>query len=342
MLYYNGAGVLSADCPINFSIGNRSTGKSYYWKRYCIKQWFKNKRRFIYLRRNEVDIKMCVHEWFDDIGNEYPAWDMYAKGGKFFIGKRTADGEVKHPEVCGYYHSMSKAAKIKSIPLETVDTIFFDEFIPEDGRYLQPSNPYFEPQMLMNIYLTVARGYKKVIRPEVKVICAANMITMYNPYFSLYGIDLTNRKKQIVNNVYAEITYNREIADTIRNEKIGAVMMATGYGEYALDNVSQVDDYGHLAQKPQNAKLQFQLYLYKWYQAWMDRSGYLYFVENYDRTFPIKYQIVPVPGNDEPIPLFDGDILKAVKKTAKNDYIYYDTMQTKTALMGILQPQLKR
>lgn len=339
MEYYNGAGVLSADCPINFSIGNRSTGKSYYWKRYCIKQWFKNKRKFIYLRRNDIDIDISINEWFDDIGNEYPTWKVVAKANKFYIGQPDENGDIQNLENCGYYFSMNKAAKIKSIPLQTVDTIFFDEFIPEDGRYLKPSNPYFEPQMLMSIYLTVARGYKQVIRPEVKVICAANMITMYNPYFSLYGIDLTNRKRQIHNNVYAEITKNDAVADAIRNEKIGKVLMSTGYGSYALDNVSQIDDFGHIAEKPANSKLQFQIYLYKWYQAYMDRKGYLYFTPGYDMHFKENYQAVPVPGNDKPIPLFEGEILKRVKKVANNDYIYYNDMCTKNAIQGLLLPK---
>lgn len=72
IMYYNGAGVLNSGCPINFSIGNRSTGKSFYWKRYCIKRFIEAGKQFIYIRRNIVDIDVVKIHGLMISGRSFP------------------------------------------------------------------------------------------------------------------------------------------------------------------------------------------------------------------------------------------------------------------------------
>lgn len=337
--YYNGSSVLSSGCPINFSIGNRSTGKSYYWKRYCIKQFLTKGRQFVYLRRNKVDLDMSIPVWWDDISHEFTGYGIVTEKNRFYIGELDDEGKLVGKTCCGYYYSMAQAGKLKSMPLERVDIIFFDEFLPEDGRYLHPGNPYYEPEMLLSIYMTVARGYKQVVRPEVKFVCVANMISIYNPYFSLFNVDLTGRRKHKINGVYAEIVTNDSVSAEIRKTQIGKILETTGYGAYALDNVSQLDDYGHIYTKlPRDAHLWLQLYLHRWYQCWHSPGNGYYWQAGYDKHFPRNYRAVPIPGSDDKTPMFDGDVLKMMKLAATNDYHYYKDMQTKNALMGLLIP----
>lgn len=339
-MYYNGSGVLNSGCAVNFSIGNRSTGKSYYWKRYCIKRYLQHGEQFLYLRRNDADLDIAMPEWFDDIGHEFHGMGIEVKKGHIYIGKWDEDtGKLIEKKCCGYCHSMSRAGKLKSIPLERVNTIFYDEFIPEDGRYLKPSNPYYEPEMLLSIYMTVARGYGKVIRDDVRLIACANMITMYNPYFSMFGIDLTRKKRVKVNGVYAEKVTNKAVANEIRNSKIGKVLESTGYGKYVLDNESLVDDYSHLLKPPKESRLMMQVYIHRWYQLYCEKEygNNLYWVEGYDPYYRAEtYKAVEIPGSDEIIPWFKGNALKFCQDMYKLDTIYYDSMRTKMAVSGII------
>lgn len=330
--YYNGGDLLNANCPINFSIGNRSTGKSYYWKRYCIRRFLKYGEQFIYIRRHQVDIDISIKKFFSDISNEFRDYKFEASGGEFTIIDCTGSEPVEM--VCGYYFPLSGLHKIKSIPFEEVETILFDEFIPENLQYLKPLDPAYESNLLLSLYLTVARGYNQVIRDSVKIICIANLITMYNPYFTFFNIDLTNKKKEIVNNVYAEIVTNDAVAKEIRESKIGAILECTEYGEYALNNVALKDDATHIVKHPNGSIAFFEIYCYEWYICYLDLDGRCYFDKGYDETMKKKYKVVKCKDNEE-IPWFKGDIVKTMKKLSENDMIYYGSMKIKATLAGL-------
>ena len=67
MEYYNGGHILNNKCFISFILGNRSAGKSYYFKRQLVKRYLKTGRKFIYLRRLDIDVKECIPTWGNDI-----------------------------------------------------------------------------------------------------------------------------------------------------------------------------------------------------------------------------------------------------------------------------------
>lgn len=331
MEYYNGATLLNANCPISFSVGGRSIGKSFYWKRYCVRQFLKNRSQFIYIRRNQVDVDLAVKTWADDIIQQMPNVAIWHEHGAFYL-RDEITGDVS---LIGYAYSMSMLHKLKSMPLEQVNTIFYDEFIPDNLRYLKPNDPNYEPQLLLSLYMTVARGFDRPIRDEVKLICCANLVTMYNPYFSFFGIDLTNKKKQINNYVYAELVTMDSINTEIRKSKIGKILDACNYGAYALDNVPLQDVNSNIEAPPKTARVIFQLYLYKWYQCLHD-DGCLYFREGYDRTFKENYKAVGLEAI-EPVPWFKDDIFKMVLTYYKRDKIKYSKGAIKSALLGLFE-----
>lgn len=343
--FYNGADLLNANCTINFSVGNRSAGKSYYWKRYCIRRFLKNDEQFIYLRRNQNDIDLTIKNFFDDISHEFVGYGFEVEGNRLYLTQ--GDGKEKERFHCGYAFALSILQKVKSMPMEKVNTIFFDEFIPENLQYLKPSEPSYEPNQLTSLFMTVARGREKPIREDVKIICVANAISLYNPYFSTYGIDLAEKTKfkDKHKSVYAEKITNTAVADEIRKSKVGGFLTCTSYGAYALENISFKDIYTHIERKPIKSVRRFCLYMNGWYTCYTANHR-MYFEKSFDKTIPQKYKITELNQNDPwskvNIPYFKGQIFKVVQDYANADTIYYDTMQTKTVLAGFMLPKIAK
>lgn len=343
MEYYNGVNVLNADCPISFSLGNRSAGKSFYWKRYCIKKHLETGEQFIYLRRYQIDIDVCMDTFFDDISNVFPGWLFEKIGNRLYLYKENEAGEKYDVRCCGYTFPMSAVYKLKSIPFEQIKTIFFDEFIPENLQYLKPLEPTYEPNMLLSLYMTVARGYKKVIREDVKIICVANAVTLFNPYFSFFGIDLVSKKKVKKNGVYAELIENKSVVEEIRKTKIGKLLEQTNYGNYALGNQSYHDIYSDINKHGKRDKAFCELFFNdEWYIAYVDfTKDIITFAKGYDKTLKQKYKLQDFE-TDDVVPYFTGDIVKFFRKMASENKIRYESMEIKSVLSGFIIPNIKR
>lgn len=342
--YYEGSDVLNANCTMNFIVGNRSAGKSFFWKKYCVKQFLENNRRFIYIRRHKKDIDMSINSFFDDIVPKFPDWNYRRKGSKLYLYKINPDtDETVEEHVIGYAYALSESTKIKSIPCETVDTIFFDEFLPDNMQYLKPSMPLYEPEQLESIFLTVARGYKQVIRTEVKVICVSNATTAFSPYFSYYGIDLTGSRTYKKDGVFAQMYFNESVADEIVNAfDFGKTLARGTYGKHALYNESLRDSKTHIVKHTKYSIPIFYLYMLKWYVVYADfATDRLYCGEGYDETHKNKFYVGQHPFDDE-IPMLSGPTLKMLKKYLQEDRVYYDSMKVKSALFGMFQPLLGR
>ena len=328
-MYYNGVNAINSNCPICFSIGSRSTGKSFFWKRYCIKNYIKKGEKFIYLRRNVVDCDISNRTFFDDIGQKFSGYSCVAKDHEYILTKNG------NSECCGYFFALTEVSKIKSVALESVTTIFFDEFLPENNRYLKPMDPTYEPNLLLSLYFTVARGYNKPIRDNVLLICAANMISLYNPYFSFFKIDLTRVNKQVVNYVYAERVENEAIKDIINQSKFGKILSGTSYGSYAVDNESLFRFDRHISKVPAKSKIFCALFCYMWYLVFYDDTGNIYIKPGYDTTLKSKFRITDDCPED--VQKFSGDIVKLFRKLYQDDKIYYNSSETRSKVAGFIE-----
>lgn len=353
-LYYNGSDALNAlhhDCWLAFSVGNRSTGKSYYWKRQCMLEFVRNKRRFIYTRRQVQELEKASNEFFSDIGQDkalkgYSFECMKVKTliTYFLLKIDPQTNEEIYREVCGYGIALPNLVSAKSIPLETVDTIFFDEFMADDYSFLRPLDPSYEPGLLLSLYLTVARGHNQVIREEVKVICVANMVSYFNPYFTIYELNISNTNKMKKDGVYVENIHNEAVANIIKNSKVGKALMKTSYGQYAINNKPLIDFSGHIGKHGKNSKCLFNIHCFKWYSAWWDLDQHrMFFSDSYDRTFPRAYKVTDnftdPYDKDREIKWFRGDIVKVLKAQFEADKIYYESEAIKSVLAGLIIPK---
>lgn len=236
--FYNNTKALSYNTPFIYSLGTRSIGKTFCWTEYVIKKWREQRKKFLIVRRYKEDLKRIAPKFFDN--NMFLHKDLTfkaegfssAEGGKFFI----------NGEQCGTAIALTEANRIKGVSMSDYDTIWFDEFLNEDDDYLKD-----ELGKCFSLYQSVARGYGKAFRPEIKFIFTANHVTFNNPYFR----DLHIREQYRTGSKYTvdkdrawllEMTDSPEITDEIAKTPFGKMIAKTKYGEYALKAKFYLDD----------------------------------------------------------------------------------------------------
>lgn len=341
MNYYNGGYLFSLDAFIAMTVGNRSTGKSFYVKKQCIARFLKYGEQFIYMRRRELDIRMVCKQWFSDIGNKFPEYYTEHKNNTFYLCRDYIDsaGETQTDrQPCGYTTYLDGITRLKSVPRESVTTIFFDEFLPDNNVYLHREDPFYEPEMLMNLYLSVARGYKQVIRPNVRIICVSNNISMFNPYFTYFNVDIVHKDKYFKNGIYAEKWINYDVVKAMEETQVGAFLSKTRYGKHAIYNESLKDIETNIAKPPKLVYPLYCVHFHQWYTFFEGADGNVYIKASNDKTMKRRFKLLDSP-DVEGVPWFKGELVKSLMKMADKERIYYDSMATKSVFGGIFNPK---
>lgn len=280
--YYDRTKVMSYGTPFIFTLGTRSIGKTFNYTEYVINKYLTTGRKFIIVRRYKEDLKKCGAKFFDNNAFNHPDLTFKAEGfssaegGRFYI----------NDELAGIALSLKEATRFKGVSLADFDTIWFDEFLNEDDDYLND-----ELGKCFSLYQSVARGYGKSFRPEVRFVFTANHVTFNNPYFR----DLHVREQYRAGSKYTvdkdrgwvlEMTDSPEITEEIANSAFGKMIAKTKYGEYSLKAKFYLDD-PTFVEKPQGEstyvcslawnKMLFGVYEY-------EEAGYLYISKKYDKN----------------------------------------------------------
>lgn len=169
-MFYNDDRLMSHNAIYSMVMGERGYGKSFQGKERMLKGFLKNGKQSVYIRRKERELDFVKDNLFDDIQEKYPEYEIETKGYQVFC-----NGEC----FC-YLIALSTASNYRSVSFPRVDFMMFDEYIPEDGKFLNKGN---EMPMLESIINTVFR----LRRP--KVYLATNNISYVNPFFTQYGIE---------------------------------------------------------------------------------------------------------------------------------------------------------
>lgn len=218
-LYYDPNKLLSYNRILNFIIGARGIGKTYGFKRYCIKRFLKDKEQFIYMKRYKSDIK-GMEQFFDTVAQEFPDVEFKVKGREMYI----------NGELAGWVIPLSAWQSIKSREFPNVCTIIYDEFLLEKSSkqsYMQD-----EPKALLNFMDTVIRN-----RDNARCICMSNAVSIVNPYFLYFDlIPNLDRRYNAYESIVVEIPNSVDFTSERKKTKFGKLIDGTDYGAFSLGN----------------------------------------------------------------------------------------------------------
>ena len=211
-------------CPIWFMIGARRIGKTDLSLQIAIRLWEKYRRQTMWIREVLETFKMNNFQadflndpykfgWIHDVDDKHK-WTCGIEG-------------VRDPEgnLVIKFQSLSTYSSRRGPGHPDVDLMIFDEFIPEDRKYINAGL-----QGLMSLTKTVFSG-----REGTRCICTSNFVALSNPYFA--GFEIFPNPKQDVS-VWPEKRvavercrgYRCSIAEQSSWNK---VYQAAGYGDYA-------------------------------------------------------------------------------------------------------------
>lgn len=242
--------MLSRNVTYRLVIGERGNGKSYAVKERCVNRYYQEEEfEFLYIRRcKHQKTRANMQKVFNDINKkiatEHGEWVHYSNDNGFYMSNNY---DFKKP--FGHVISIEEADKIKSIPLQNVKVIFFDEFLEYGNKIAN------EEALFLSIISTVVRD-----RDDIEIFMCGNTVTKYSPYFTLFGIDLGKMKQGKLytfaheNGVTGAIEWC-ESRNIIDGKKLGhkylgfdnnpsSNMILYGDWEYDNVNISNIDGIG--------------------------------------------------------------------------------------------------
>lgn len=291
----------SYNCLFNFIVGARGSGKTYGMLKDMVQRFLNsprdNRAQFVYMRRTKTELRPLTTangaRIFDDIAKEFPHHELKAVSDILQIRPITEDGSEAEWETCGYGFALSTSTTKKSIAYPQVRDIVFDEFIIDNTRtyhYLAD-----EVRKFLDAYETIARPGNDPNRPITRVWFIANAVTVNNPYFAFFHLDMPyngdiqrfgKTKDVLVQNVH-----NTMLSEVKKRTRFGRMISGSKYSEYAYDNEWLQDDERFIATKTQRAKYYMSLrYMDTWLGIWYDELQWVYYVSaDVDLQYPVKY-----------------------------------------------------
>lgn len=274
MMYWTIHNSLSYNALFNFIVGARGTGKTYGFKQWAIKDFLKTGKQFVYVRRYKQELK-DIKNFFLDIAEAFPAHTFAVKGSTFYIDDKTA----------GYAIPLSTSKIKKSTAYPDVNKICFDEFILDKGVYHYLAD---EVVNFLELYSTIAR-----LR-EVRVFFLSNALTMTNPYFDYFNINLPYGKNITCrDDILIEMVKADEYKAAAEQTRFGKIIAGTAYGNYAMNNEFFRDNTTFVEKRMSTARYFFTLrYNSTDYGVWMDSpNGIIYIDRNADSSCPVSFAL---------------------------------------------------
>lgn len=322
-MFYDGYKTLSHNCLFNFVVGNRGCGKTYWSKRWAINDFLENGAQFVYVRRFDTELKN-LKNFFNDIKIEFPNVEFSVEGRTIFINNRVA----------GYGLALSNAKVQKSTSFPEVNKIIFDEFILDKGYH------HYIPDEVINfleLYETVAR------MRDVRVMFLSNSITMANPYFLYFDLNLPYGKKvHKKGDLLLELVANEEFIEAKKKTRFGQLISNTDYGKYAIENVFLRDNTTFVKKIDESMQHIFNI---KWkgeiYGVWCTKGIEKVYVCEKTETGNL-HPTYSLTKDDHTELTFFFDTFKKTrdyrifKESFSNGYLYFQNNKCKTASFEVL------
>ena len=328
-MYYDYSKILSYNAFINFLIGERGVGKTYGASKFVTKQFINKGEEFVYIRRYKSELAKSTPEFFKALINndEFPGHKLITKGNKFMIDGITA----------GYSFSLSTAQSLKSTNFPKVKTIIFDEFIIEEGQNHYIKN---EVENFLGMIESISR------MRDVRVFMLANAVTITNPYFIYFDINLpynTDIKTYKDGLILVQYMYNKEYREAKAQTRFGKLTAGTEYSRYANENNFRLDNKNFIEKKTGSAKCSFGIkYKDNTYGIWFDFNEGKIFVSsdiNTNQIFACTLQD-HTPNTMLLSAIKDYTSWKTFIKNYRLGNVYYENVKIKNNVQELIKLQL--
>ena len=291
--FYNGTALRDIGAPWNCVLSERASGKSLWWLKEMIIDYFRDGKMLAYIRRYDEDIKpKNVDRYFEDEnftdwlrkGTDYEGVICYQDALYLYITGET--GKPIRKDKIGYVFALNIAEKrYKSLHYDGVYNILFEEFITSGtgggSRYLENEFNIFN-----HTISSICR------RKNFRAVLLGNTIGRDCPYLKEMGIDLFKTKPgQIYQNTLLQENGNKIICAFDYVEPAEKTSLFFGKAEKTIVKGQwDVNEVPHLWFRLQDAELIYTCYFvseelrnaYKLRVIFYGDNKYLY-------VYPYKY-----------------------------------------------------
>lgn len=330
-VYFDGSKILSYNAPVNIVIGERSEGKTYWFKRKGIRNYLHDGSTWVYCRRHDSIFKKTLNKrpFFGDVANEFPNIEFKVDGREMRLRREGS----KTWETFGHFAALSQAQTYKGTTDPTCTMLVFDEFINE--HKVPPYLPD-EPTILMNYWETLDRR-----EDRVKIIMLANAADLVNPYFLEWNIILDKPGIRRYRNGLLVVQWddNPAFATHAADSNIGRFTAGTGYDDYARGNIFIGSGNEFIENKTPSARPICCLVFRKQkYGIWVDgKQGKIFVTKKITNDMTV-YALTTDDHRPNLIMLEQADpFLKSIVQHYRYGVLFFDSPATRESFMNALR-----
>lgn len=325
---------LNGDVPeIFICSGNRTAGKTFFFKRLIVRYAIQTGNKFLMLTRKKTQLTSSANSFIADIENCEDFCGLFEVNGSDFAGVKSIAYEKI---IIGYVSYLNYADDIKeaSNMFNDVGIIVKDEFqAPTLSGYVEN-----EIGKLRSIHKSVARCFGKHVR-FVPCILISNMISIINPYFVAFGIHTrlnSSTRKMRGNGWVFQIEYNKKAVIESNKSKFE---QAFGEDEQSRsDNHNIFMDNTNLVGKisEPNMRLVFVFYINKRaFGLWLVEGKYYYVSTKIDNSCPRLYSLDIESHNERTTLIQKYDpVWRNMQRYFDAGYFRFQDMECKSAMIN--------
>lgn len=340
--FYNGDKLcnmrdLDGEVPeIVICCGNRTAGKSFYFKRKMILNFLEHGIKFIILCRKVNEMKGLFEAFMSDLKENVPGFEHLQESEEScqrgLYMKIYLNGEH-----CGYVIYLNSSDGIRRISSQFIDAgaVIFDEFQSETESYVDD-----EIRKFLSIRTSIARGGGKHIR-FLPYYMVSNTVSVLNPYFVEMGIHKrVDGKTRFLrgHGFVMEITKNETAAKEIQQSRFNLAFSNSDYLKFAADNTYLLDS-NAFVEKLDVKNFSYQATVIsngKFFGVWLTNSGNLYVAQNGDSGYWLKFATSVSDMKPGVAHIRANPVLQEWRVRFNMGYWRFQTLECKSVIIDLL------